>query len=109
MQQIWRSFISEVIYKYLECGDPHFGFARVKCEERNHDYNWSVTHGYYSNKSRGMRKEASLDDSVPCLIDTDINSKEFRKSLKPFNSESLQQRPADLSQVQREDESDYPD
>ena len=34
----WRSFVSEVIYKYLECGDPHFGFARVKCEECNHEY-----------------------------------------------------------------------
>jgi len=34
----WRSFVSEVIYKYLECGDPHFGFARVKCEDCNHEY-----------------------------------------------------------------------
>jgi len=34
----WRYFVSEVIYKYLECGDPHFGFARVKCEDCNHEY-----------------------------------------------------------------------
>jgi hypothetical protein len=34
----WRSFVNEVICKYLECGDPHFGFARVKCEECNHEY-----------------------------------------------------------------------
>jgi hypothetical protein len=34
----WRSFVSEVIYKYLECGDPHFGFARVKCVDCNHEY-----------------------------------------------------------------------
>ncbi|MDW7730712.1 MAG: transposase zinc-binding domain-containing protein, partial [Bacillota bacterium] len=26
------------MYKYLECGDPHFGFARVKCEDCNHEY-----------------------------------------------------------------------
>ncbi|MBS4032006.1 MAG: hypothetical protein KGZ63_11400, partial [Clostridiales bacterium] len=23
----WRSFVMDVIYKYLECGDLHFGFA----------------------------------------------------------------------------------
>jgi len=34
----FRSFVINVIYKYLECGDPHFGFARVKCEECNHEY-----------------------------------------------------------------------
>ncbi len=37
-------------------------------------------YGYYSNKSRGMRKKASLDDMVLYLIDTDIDNKEFRKS-----------------------------
>jgi hypothetical protein len=37
-------------------------------------------YGYYSNKSRGMRKKAALDEQVPFLIDTDIDSKEFRKS-----------------------------
>ncbi|MDA3787183.1 MAG: transposase zinc-binding domain-containing protein, partial [Desulfobacula sp.] len=25
-----------VIYKYLDCGDLHFGFARVKCEDCGH-------------------------------------------------------------------------
>ncbi len=24
-----RSFVKDVIYKYLECGDLHFGFARA--------------------------------------------------------------------------------
>jgi len=37
-------------------------------------------YGYYSNKSRGMREKAALDEQVPFLIDTDIDSKEFRKS-----------------------------
>ncbi len=27
-----------VIYKYLDCGDLHFGFARVRCEECGHEY-----------------------------------------------------------------------
>lgn len=27
-----------VIFKYLDCGDLHFGFARVRCEECGHEY-----------------------------------------------------------------------
>ena len=28
----------DVIYRYLDCGDLHFGFARVKCEDCGHEY-----------------------------------------------------------------------
>jgi hypothetical protein len=28
----WRSVIGEVLRKYLECGDPHRGFARLGCK-----------------------------------------------------------------------------
>jgi len=34
----WRSHIIEVIYKYLDCGDLHVGFARVKCPDCKHEY-----------------------------------------------------------------------
>ncbi|MCG8639001.1 MAG: transposase zinc-binding domain-containing protein [Desulfobacterales bacterium] len=27
-----------VIYNYLDCGDLHMGFARVRCEECGHEY-----------------------------------------------------------------------
>lgn len=27
-----------VIYKYLDCGDLHMGFVRVRCEEWGHKY-----------------------------------------------------------------------
>ena len=37
-------------------------------------------YGYYSNKSRGMRKKADTDDQVPALIDSDISKKKFRKN-----------------------------
>ncbi len=47
-------------------------------------------YGYYSNKSRGLRKKNALDGPVPNLIDTDIVSKEFKQELEPFDSESLQ-------------------
>ena len=26
----WRSYVDQVIYRFLDCGDPHNGFARVK-------------------------------------------------------------------------------
>lgn len=34
----WRPYVIEVIYKFLDCGDPHRGFARVKCKDCNHEY-----------------------------------------------------------------------
>ncbi len=37
-------------------------------------------YGYYSNKSRGLRKKAGTDDDVAALIDSDISRKEFRKN-----------------------------
>lgn len=36
--EFWREYVLKVIYQYLECGDLHFGFARVKCEECGHEY-----------------------------------------------------------------------
>jgi hypothetical protein len=54
-------------------------------------------YGYYSNKSRGMRKKAALDAQVPFLIDTDIDSKEFRKSWSRLIQKVYSLRPACLS------------
>jgi ribosomal protein S27E len=34
----WRHHITDVIYKYLDCGDLHCGFARVKCKDCNNEY-----------------------------------------------------------------------
>lgn len=34
----WRPHILDVIYDYLDCGDLHMGFARVKCEDCNKEY-----------------------------------------------------------------------
>ena len=34
----WRPFVMEVIYNYLDCGDLHFGFARVRCDGCGHEY-----------------------------------------------------------------------
>jgi hypothetical protein len=37
-------------------------------------------YGFYSNKSRGLRKKADTDDDVPALIESEASSKEFRKN-----------------------------
>jgi len=34
----WRSWSQSVIYRYLDCGDLHCGFARIKCKECGHEY-----------------------------------------------------------------------
>jgi hypothetical protein len=34
----FRSYVSKVVYRYLDCGDPHNGFARVKCNNCGHKY-----------------------------------------------------------------------
>jgi hypothetical protein len=28
-----RPYPTDVIHRYLDCGDPHLGFARVRCQE----------------------------------------------------------------------------
>lgn len=37
-------------------------------------------YGYYSNKSRGLRKKAGTDDTVPALIESEVSPKEFRQN-----------------------------
>jgi hypothetical protein len=34
----WRPYLENVIYRYLDCGDPHNGFARVKCNNCGHEF-----------------------------------------------------------------------
>ncbi len=34
----WRPYVKDVILRYLDCGDLHNGFARVKCPDCNHEY-----------------------------------------------------------------------
>ena len=37
-------------------------------------------YGYYSNKSRGLRKKAGADDTIPALIESEVSPKEFRQN-----------------------------
>ena len=33
-----RPYVRDVIYRYLDCGDLHLGFARVRCHDCGHEY-----------------------------------------------------------------------
>jgi hypothetical protein len=33
----WQPYIEQVIYHYLDCGNPQHGFARVKCKDCGHE------------------------------------------------------------------------
>lgn len=37
-------------------------------------------YGWYSNKSRGMRKKANTDDAIPAVVPNEISSKESRQN-----------------------------
>jgi len=37
-------------------------------------------YGYYSNKSRGMRKKTGIDDQVPSLVESAVSSAAFRRN-----------------------------
>jgi len=37
-------------------------------------------YGHYSNESRGMRKKANTDDTIPTVIPNEMSSKEFRQN-----------------------------
>jgi len=34
----WRPVVDEVVTKFLACGDLHYGFARIKCEDCGEEY-----------------------------------------------------------------------
>ncbi len=46
----WRPYVMDVILKYLDCGDLHCGFARVKCKDCGHEYLLGLAcYSYYTS------------------------------------------------------------
>jgi hypothetical protein len=101
-QYIVRAPISQERLLYIPASESHDGVARVIYKGKNSGVretfvalDWLarlVTHipnrgeqlvryyGYYSNKSRGMRKKTKTDNQAPLLVDSDISKKAFRKN-----------------------------
>ena len=38
----WRPYVMDLISQYLDCGDLHFGFARIRCKDCGHEYLFTV-------------------------------------------------------------------
>ncbi|WP_425388336.1 transposase zinc-binding domain-containing protein [Desulfobacter vibrioformis] len=34
----WQTYVMTLIYRYLDCGNLHMGFARVRCDDCDHEY-----------------------------------------------------------------------
>ena len=121
-QYIVRASISQERLLYIPAPESNDGVARVIYKGKNSRtretfvaLDWLarlVSHipnrgeqlvryyGYYSNKSRGMRKKAETDSQAPSLVDSDISKKAFRLELGPPYSKGLPYRPAAVPQVQ---------
>jgi len=59
----WRPVTDEVVEKYLQCGDPHYGFARIRCEECGAEYLRA-----FSCKCRGFCPSCSKRKSLDLAI-----------------------------------------
>ena len=71
----WRPYILDVIYKYLDCGDLHLGFARVKCDDCQHEYllPFSCKRRYFCPSCHQNGSSNSVNSFIPrysnrCLI-----------------------------------------
>jgi hypothetical protein len=56
-------------------------------------------YGYYSNKSRDMRKKAGTDDQLPALIESAVSSTAFRRNWARLIQKNLSDRPTAMSQM----------
>jgi hypothetical protein len=59
---------------YYRCVHDHFEQLEMLWQDRLRYY------GYYSNKSRGMRKKAGTDDQVPALVESNLSCTAFRRN-----------------------------
>ncbi len=97
-----RAAFSQERMTYITAGRTTDGIAKViyqskdkKTSKTFHALDWLAqltTHipdkreqtvryyGYYSNKSRGLRKKAGKDDNVPAISNADGSPREFRKN-----------------------------
>jgi hypothetical protein len=76
----FRSVIQEVVEKYLDCGNPKCGFARIRCGDCGSEfllhYKGQVMiryYGLYANAHRGKKRKTGDDPSHPPIIDDEVS------------------------------------
>ncbi len=65
----WRPVTDEVVEKYLRCGDPHYGFARIRCKDCGAEYLRAFSckcRGFYPSCSK--RKSWDSGKSIVLLL-----------------------------------------
>jgi len=60
----WRPYLQKVIYRYLECGDLHHGFARVKCRDCHHEYLLAYAEAKRKSRSGGTSAVISVPPAI---------------------------------------------
>ncbi|MHB8830285.1 MAG: transposase zinc-binding domain-containing protein [Syntrophales bacterium] len=60
----WRPYVEQVIYRYLDCGNFHNGFARVKCKDCGHEPQGNEK-AFRKSWARLISKD--IRDRYPCL------------------------------------------
>jgi hypothetical protein len=81
----WRPCVTDVIYRSKD-GRTSKTFealdwlAQLVTHIPNKGEQMVRYYGYYSNKSRGMRKKAGADDQVPALAESAVSSVAFRRN-----------------------------
>ena len=56
-------------------------------------------YGYYSNKSRGLRKKADADNQLPTIIPGEMSPKEFRQNWARLIKKNLRGSPPGMSKI----------
>jgi len=87
----WRPYLQKVIYRYLECGDLHNGFARVKCKDCGHEYllAFSCKRRHFCPSCHQKRVVEFGEWSLHISIDNNQNL----NSVTPFSCRCILQRP----------------
>ncbi|MCX5846866.1 MAG: transposase zinc-binding domain-containing protein [Deltaproteobacteria bacterium] len=59
----WQPSLQQVIYRYLDCGDFHNGFARVRCGDCGHEYLlYSFSFHFFPGYRRSLLRTVILDN-----------------------------------------------
>ena len=62
----FRSYVREVMLRFLACGDLHNGFARVRCPECGHEYLLAgLSRCAWKVLGRYLQHSVPYDDAVP--------------------------------------------
>jgi hypothetical protein len=75
----WRPYVKNVIYRYLDCGYPHFGFARVRCGKCGYEYLLDIKRFIKRTSVTVIDKEEKYDGYYALATNLDDDTKDILK------------------------------